>query len=55
MAEKFYVNNELLDKKILAAIESAYSDYENGELVEAKKTLKAIVKAIEAFERNYEG
>lgn len=55
MAEKFYVNNELLDKEILAAIESAYSDYENGQIVEAKRTFKAIIKAIEAFERNYEG
>ena len=55
MAEKFYVNNELLDEKVLAAIKSAYSDYEDGQIVEAKRTLKAIVKAIEAFERNYEG
>jgi hypothetical protein len=54
MAKKFYVNNELLDKKILAAIESAYSDYENGEIIEAKRTFKAIIKAIEAFERDYE-
>lgn len=54
MAEKFYVNNELLDKKILAAIESVYSDYENGEIVEAKRTFKAIIKAVEAFERDYE-
>lgn len=51
---KFYIDGKLLDKKILAAIESAYSDYENGELVEAKRTFKAIIKAIEAFERDYE-
>lgn len=53
--EKFYIDGKLLDKKILKAIESSYLDYEDGEIVEAKRTLKNIVKAIEAFERNYEG
>lgn len=53
--EKFYIDGKLLNKKILKAIESAYLDYEDGEIVEAKRTLKNIVKAIEAFERNYEG
>ena len=53
--KKFYIDGKLLDKKILKAIESAYSDYENGEIVEAKRTFKAIIKAIEAFERDYEG
>ena len=53
--KKFYIDGKLLDKEILAAIESAYNDYENGEIVEAKRTFKAIIKAIEAFERNYEG
>ena len=52
--EKFYIDGKLLDKEILAAIESAYSDYENGEIIEAKRTFKAIIKAIEAFERDYE-
>ena len=55
MAEKFYIDDKLLDREILAAIKSAYNDYEDGEIIEAKRTLKAIVKAIEAFERNYEG
>ena len=52
--KKFYIDDKLLDREILAAIESAYSNYEDGEIIEAKRTLKAIVKAIEAFERNYE-
>ena len=52
--EKFYIDGRLLDKEILKAIESAYSDYENGEIVEAERTFKAIIKAIEAFERDYE-
>lgn len=52
--KKFYIDGKLLDKEILKAIESAYSNYENGEIVEAKRTFKAIVRAIEAFERNYE-
>ena len=53
--KKFYIDDKLLDREILAAIESAYSDYEDGEIVEAKRTFKAIIKAIEAFERDYEG
>lgn len=52
--KKFYIDGKLLDKEILSAIESAYSDYENGEIIEAKRTFKAIIKAIEAFERDYE-
>ena len=52
--KKFYIDDKLLDREILAAIKSAYTDYEDGEIIEAKRTLKAIVKAIEAFERNYE-
>lgn len=51
---KFYRNGELKDKKIIAALEQAAKDYENGEIVEVKEVLIEIINAIKDFEQDYE-
>lgn len=51
---KFYRNGELEDKKIIAALEQAAKDYENGEIAEVKEVLIEIINAITEFEQDYE-
>ena len=52
---KYYKNGELDDKKIIAALEEAATDYANGELLEVQSTLVEIVNAINAFSKSEEG
>lgn len=52
---KFFKKGELQDKKIIAALKQAADDYENGEIAEVRDLLVEIVKAIDEFDKNYEG
>ena len=52
---KFFKKGELQDKKIIAALQQAADDYENGEIAEVRDLLVEIVKAIDEFDKNYEG
>ena len=46
---KFLNNGQLYDKKIVAALQQAAIDYENGEIVEVRDLLENIVTDIDEF------
>ena len=50
MANKFFANGKLKDKKIVAALQQAAKDYENGEIAEVHDLLMEIVAAIDEWE-----
>lgn len=50
MVNKFFVNGELRDKQIVAALERAAEGYRNGEIEETRTTLMEIVEAIDEWE-----
>lgn len=51
---RFYKHGELQDKKIVAALEQAAKDYEDGAISETRDLLVDIVNAIDAFEKREE-
>lgn len=51
MRNKFITNGELKDKKIVAALQKAAVDYENGEIAEVQAVLEEIVEAINEFDQ----
>lgn len=50
MENKFFVNGELKDKKIVTALKQAAKDYENGEIAEVRDLLFEITAAIDKWE-----
>ena len=46
---RFFKNGELKDKKIVAALQQAAKNYENGEIIEVRDLLAEIVYAIDEF------
>lgn len=50
---KFIINDELNDKKIVAALRQAAENYENGEIAEVRNLLVDIVHAIDEFDDKY--
>ena len=50
MGNRFFVNGELKDKKISAALRRAANDYENGEIAEVRDLLLEIAAAIDEWE-----
>ena len=50
MANRFFANGELKDRKIAAALKQAAEDYENGEIAEVRDLLVDIVNAIDEWE-----
>ena len=52
---KFFKKGELQDEKIIVALKQAADDYENGEIAEVRDLLIEIVKAIDEFDKSYEG
>lgn len=46
---RFLKNGELEDKKIQASLRKAADDYENGELIEVRDLLLAIINAIDMY------
>ena len=55
MANKFFSNGVLKDKKIAAALRQAAKDYENGEIAEVRDLLLEIVAAIDEWEDAEDG
>lgn len=55
MANKFFTNGELKDKKIAAALRQAAKDYENGEIDEVRDLLLEIAAAIDEWEDAQDG
>ena len=51
---RFFKQGHLQDQKIVAALQRAAEDYENGEIVEVKDTLIDIINAITDFEQSEE-
>lgn len=51
---KFYKRGELDDAGIVAALQRAARDYENGALIEVRDVLAEIVDAIDEFTDEYE-
>lgn len=51
---RFYKNGKLKDKQIVAALQQAADDYDNGEIIEVKDVLIDIINAITAFEDSEE-
>lgn len=47
--ERFYKNGSLNDKKIENALRKAADNYSNEEIIEVRRLLKDIVKAIDIF------
>jgi len=47
---RFFKNGELQDREIVAALQQAAKDYENGEIAEVRDLLADIVNAIDDFE-----
>lgn len=52
MANKFFANGKLKDKKIVAALKRSAKDYENGEIAEVRDLLLEIAAAINEWEDN---
>lgn len=50
---RYYKNGELLDRKIVAALQRAAKDYENGEIIEVRSVLWEILSAIDEWTENY--
>lgn len=48
---RFFKKGELLDQKIISALNQAAQDWENGEISEVKDLLLDIIAAIREFER----
>ena len=48
---RFFKKGELLDQKIIGALNQAAQDWENGEISEVKDLLLDIISAIREFER----
>lgn len=48
---RFFKKGELLDQKIISALNQAAQDWENGEISEVKDLLLDIISAIREFER----
>lgn len=46
MANNFFTNGELKDKKIVAALKRAAKGYENGEIIETRDLILEIAAAI---------
>ena len=55
MANKFFANGELKDKKIVTALTQAAKDYENGEIAEVRDLLLEIAAAIDEWEDAEDG
>lgn len=55
MANRFFYNGELKDKKISAALKRAAKDYENGEIAEVRDMLLEIAAAIDEWEDMQDG
>ena len=51
---RFFKKGELLDQKIISALNQAAQDWENGEISEVKDLLLDIIAAIREFERKVE-
>lgn len=51
---RFYKNGKLKDKQIVAALQQAADDYDNGEIIEVKDVLIDIINAITEFEDSEE-
>lgn len=51
---RFYKNGKLKDKQIVAALQRAADDYDNGEIIEVKAVLIDIINAITEFEDSEE-
>ena len=49
MANRFLSNGVLKDKKVVAALNQAAKDYENGEIAETQDLLLEIVAAIDEW------
>ena len=47
---RFFKNGDLQDREIIAALQQAAEDYENGEIAEVRDLLAEIVNAIDEFE-----
>lgn len=54
MKNRFYGKGELKDKKVIAALERAARQYENGEIAEVRDVLFEIIEAIDTFEAEME-
>ncbi len=50
MANKYFENGDLNDNEIVAALQQAAKDYENGEIAEVRDLLLDIVDAIDEWE-----
>lgn len=48
---RFFKKGELLDQKIISALNQAAQDWENGEISEVKDLLLDVIAAIREFER----
>lgn len=51
---RFFKNGELQDKEIVAALQQAAKNYENGEIDEVRDLLVEIVNDIDEFADEYE-
>lgn len=51
---RFYKHGELDDERIVAALQRAARDYENGAIIEVRDALAEIVGAIDEFTNEYE-